>query len=170
MVVSDLFSVAGVLKILETVFIFIALLLHRHGDNGEYIFFSTTGLKLESNDPNIDAENLGNSTLVTFMVINIALILTYILDGMENIHTTILEPLWNFLGACMFAGSGAVAIITWQGAQEVDTSSGMTETEFSRNVSAALAMAGICIFVGALYLVDTVVAFVNRRRGEYYED
>ena len=29
MVVSDLFSVAGVLKILETIFIFIALLLHR---------------------------------------------------------------------------------------------------------------------------------------------
>ena len=39
--------------------------------------------------------------------------------------------------------------IIWFGLiQLVDTSAGMTETEFYRNVTAALALAGICITIG----------------------
>ena len=63
----------------------------RHGDNGNYLFFSTTALKLSNTDTNIDAENLGNSTLVTFLVINIVLIIGYIIDGTEYIQQSILE-------------------------------------------------------------------------------
>ncbi|XP_023325305.1 uncharacterized protein LOC111699014 [Eurytemora carolleeae] len=164
MAVNDLCSVSGILKLLQSVLIFITLLVHRHGDNGYYLFFATTGLKLGNKDPNIDYENLGNSTLVSFMIINLVLILGYVLDGPEAIHASLLEPVWNLLGACMFVASGAVTIITWQNEKMVDTSAGMTETEFYRNVTAALAMAGLCITVGALYLVDFIFGWVTRSR------
>jgi hypothetical protein len=36
-------------------------------------------------------ENLGNSTLVTFMIINLVLLLGYLMDGREAIQATILE-------------------------------------------------------------------------------
>jgi hypothetical protein len=38
-----------------------------------------------------DVENLGNSTLVSFMVINLVLLLGYFMDGREAIQATILE-------------------------------------------------------------------------------
>lgn len=63
----------------------------RHGDNGNYLYFATTGLKLNYQDENIDVENLGNSTLVTFMVITLVLLVGYIIDGVEVIQDSILE-------------------------------------------------------------------------------
>ena len=63
----------------------------RHGDNGHYLYFATTGLKLNYQDENIDAENLGNSTLVTFMVITCVLLVGYVIDGVDIIQSTILE-------------------------------------------------------------------------------
>ena len=63
----------------------------RHGDNGNYLYFSTTALKLSNSDPNIDAENLGNSTLVAYLVISLVLIIGYIVDGREFIQESILE-------------------------------------------------------------------------------
>jgi hypothetical protein len=39
----------------------------------------------------LDVENLGNSTLVSFMVINLVLLLGYFMDGREAIQSTILE-------------------------------------------------------------------------------
>ena len=53
--------------------------------------FATTGLKLNYQDENIDVENLGNSTLVTFMVITLVLLVGYIIDGVEVIQDSILE-------------------------------------------------------------------------------
>merc|ERR1711988_1833333 len=61
-------SFSGWLKLLELIFTFITLIIHRHGDYGNYLFFATTALKLGNTDPNIDMENLGNSTLVTFTI------------------------------------------------------------------------------------------------------
>ena len=66
-------------------------LFFRHGDNGHYLFFSTTALKLSNTDNNIDVENLGNSTLVTFMIIPLILIIGYVIDGKEFIQESILE-------------------------------------------------------------------------------
>lgn len=63
----------------------------RHGDNGNYLYFSTTALKLSNSDSNIDAENLGNSTLVAYLVISLVLIIGYIVDGREFIQESILE-------------------------------------------------------------------------------
>jgi hypothetical protein len=164
MAVNDLCSLSGILKLLQTLLIFITLIIHRHGDNGYYLFFSTTSLKLSNSDPNLDAENLGNSTLVSFMIINIVIIIGYILDGREAIQSSILEPICNLLGAFMFVGTGAVTILTWQDEQMVDTSAGMTETEFYRNVTAALAMAGLSIIIGILYLIDALASYVMGRR------
>ena len=69
----------------------IKIKLFRHGDNGNYLFFSTTALKLSNTDTNIDVENLGNSTLVTFMIIPLILIIGYVIDGKEYIQESILE-------------------------------------------------------------------------------
>merc|ERR1712077_183422 len=109
--VGEIFrSFSGWLKLLELIFTFITLIIHRHGDHGHYLFFATTGLKLSNTD------------LVTYMVISGVLILGYVIDGREYIQESILETVWNFLGAIMFIGSGACAIITWNGQERIKTS------------------------------------------------
>merc|ERR1712080_303773 len=150
---SDMCSLPGILKICEMVSIFITLLIHRHGDNGEYMFFATTGSKLDSGDENIDAKNLGNSVLVTYMVISIVLTIGYVLDGREAIQSTILEIIWNFLAILMFLGAGCMAIITWQEEfSSYDASSDASkfngQAEFQRNAQSAMAMGSLCIITG----------------------
>merc|ERR1712107_863116 len=155
-------SCSGWLKIVELVFTFITLLLHRHGDNGYYVFFSTTALKLGNTDTNIDMENLGNSTLVTF--INIVLIIGYIIDGREYIQQSILEPIWSLVAVFMFIGSGVCAIITWKDEtmSKASSSAALTEYEYNRNTDAALTMGAFCIIIGLVYIIDTILSSLNK--------
>lgn len=120
---GEAFSMSGILKILESVLVFVTLLIHRHGDNGKYIFFATArdrlkfvstifpdrwraatppellrldrvGFFLRQNDPDrqaIDAENLGNGTLVTYAIISPVLLACYVLDGRYAIQSMFLE-------------------------------------------------------------------------------
>ena len=64
----------------------------------------------------------------------------------------------------MFFGSGSLAIMTWQGeeALKVSSSTSLTEFEYHRNISSALAMGSMCIIIGLIYLVDLVVSWRNR--------
>ena len=64
----------------------IKIKLFRHGDNGNYLFFSTTALKLSNTDTNIDVENLGNSTLVTFMIITMIVKLLNLRVESQSFH------------------------------------------------------------------------------------
>ena len=85
----------------KNIFRFLKVLINiffcRHGDNGHYLFFSTTALKLSNTDTNIDVENLGNSTLVTFLLIPLVLILGYVIDGREYVQQSILEVTSEFI-------------------------------------------------------------------------
>ena len=64
----------------------------------------------------------------------------------------------------MFFGSGSMAIITWQAeeALKVSSSTSLTEFEYHRNISSALAMGAMCIIIGLIYLVDLGVSWRNR--------
>ena len=110
---SEIFSFSGILKILEIVFGFIALIIHRYGDYGKMIFFGTTNNKLQQvyqkicyhqcltlaqvliskfqNDDAIDAENLGNGVLVAYIVISSVLLVAYVIDGRYTIQSFFLE-------------------------------------------------------------------------------
>jgi hypothetical protein len=39
---GEVFTLSGILKLLETALLFTALMVHRHGDHGKYVFFGTT--------------------------------------------------------------------------------------------------------------------------------
>ena len=45
--VGEAFSFSGILKIVEIVLLLIAIILHRHGDSGGYIFFGTADQQLQ---------------------------------------------------------------------------------------------------------------------------
>merc|ERR1711988_1375070 len=158
-------SFSGWLKLLELIFSFITLIIHRHGDFGNYLFFATTALKLSNTDSNIDMENLGNSTLVTFTVIS-CLIIGYVIDGREYVQGSILEPVWNLVGTFMFMVTGVCAIMTWSKEERIKTSgaTSLSETEYNRNVDGGLAMGAMCIIIALIYAVDTLWSFIVRKR------
>jgi hypothetical protein len=46
--VGEALSVSGILKVLEFILLFCAVILHRHGDNGKYIFFGTSAVQMKA--------------------------------------------------------------------------------------------------------------------------
>ena len=38
---GDALSCGGILKIIESLLLFVTIIIHRHGDNGRYLFFAT---------------------------------------------------------------------------------------------------------------------------------
>ena len=44
---GDAFHFSGILKIIEIVFLFITIIIHRYGDNGTYLFFATAGEQIQ---------------------------------------------------------------------------------------------------------------------------
>jgi len=66
----------------------------------------------------------------------------------------------------MFMAAGSCCIITWQNENmsKASKSSTLTELEYNRNVNAALGMGAMCIIIGLVYFIDTIVSFYNRKR------
>ena len=44
---GDAFHFSGILKIVEIVLLFITIIIHRHGDNGRYLFFATAAEQIQ---------------------------------------------------------------------------------------------------------------------------
>ena len=117
-------------------------------------------------------ENLGNSTLVTFMVITLVLLVGYIIDGVDAIQDSILEvnsiltlhiltsyfsqPIWTLLGCLMFLASGIMVILTWSTEDYVSTSTSSTEIEYTRNSRAAMGLGALCIITSLIFLTDFI--------------
>lgn len=162
---GEVCSFSGILKIIEIVLVFITIVLHRHGDNGRYIFFATSNEQLQYNSSNrgaINMENLGNGTLVTFLIITPVLLICYVLDGQYEIQKMFLEWIWNLVGACCFLGIGVKSAYVWTAAKGADTFTSWDD--YARNYDAALTMAAFCIISGIVYFVDFVVAYLARKR------
>ncbi len=45
---GEALSVSGILKVLETILLFTTVIIHRHGDNGKYLFFGTTAVQMKA--------------------------------------------------------------------------------------------------------------------------
>ena len=45
---GEALSLSGILKVVEFIILFIAAILHRHGDNGKYIFFGTSAIQMKA--------------------------------------------------------------------------------------------------------------------------
>merc|ERR1711971_87900 len=163
-------TLSGWLKLSEAATIFISLILHRHGDNGNYLYFATTGLKLNYQDENIDVENLGNSTLVTFMVITLVLLVGYIIDGVDAIQDSILEPIWTLLGCLMFLASGIMVILTWSTEDYVSTSTSSAEIEYTRSSRAAMGLGALCIITSLIFLTDFIWVMCQRGKRQPLDD
>jgi hypothetical protein len=166
---SELLSLPGFLKITEIVLLLVAVIIHRHGNNGGYIFFGSTEYQLQTGMGNngageLEAENLGNGALVSFLIISSVLLISYVLDGRAAVQRLFIEWFWNLLGFCMLVGAGCRAIVTWHDfGNSPDTSANLTGI-FSKNSDAALTMAAFCILAGLVYLVDFFVAYSQRKR------
>ncbi len=87
----EICSASGVLKVVESALVFAMILVHRFGDNGEYVFFGTTAHFMVQGDPLKDTENLGNGCLITWAIICPTLLISYCLDGRHAVQSLFLE-------------------------------------------------------------------------------
>jgi hypothetical protein len=45
---GEALSLSGILKVVEFILLFCATILHRHGDNGKYLFFGTSAVQMKA--------------------------------------------------------------------------------------------------------------------------
>ena len=113
---AEIFSASGILKVLEVLISFIAIMIHRYGDYGRAIFFGTSSEVLAQvksyyftdqngieiivtalqNDPGTDAENLGNGVLVAYLIISAVLLVAYVIDTRYVVQSFFLESVSKF--------------------------------------------------------------------------
>lgn len=162
---GDALSCAGILKIIETLLLFVTIIIHRHGDNGRYLFFATAMEQIQYNSSDrvaLNMENMGNGFVVSFLIITPVLLVCYVLDGPEQIQQFFMEWLWNLVGSCGLIATGIKSAMIWTAAKAGDDESGTSD--YARNYAAALTMAAFCILAGLVYFVDFIIAFRAKRR------
>lgn len=165
---GEAFHFSGILKIIEIVLLLITIIIHRRGDNGNYLFFATAAEQIQYNSSDrvgLNMENVGNGFVVSFLIISPVLLLCYLLDGQEQVQQFFLEWIWNLVAACGFIALGAKSAMIWTAAKAGDDQAGTDD--YARNYDAALTMAAFCILAGIVYFVDFVVAFAMRGRNRY---
>ncbi|TRY67787.1 hypothetical protein TCAL_02928 [Tigriopus californicus] len=162
-------SLSGIFKILEVAIVFSAIMVHRYGANGSYLFFGTSTDQMSAGDEGMDVENIGNAALVTFSVISSVLWIGYVMDSRFIIQRFFLEPFWNFLATCMFMGVGVKTLIVWAKAKSEDTQ--ITSDSYYATYGAGLALGSLCVIASIVYSIDFCISVSARnklRADDYY--
>lgn len=103
-------KISWMLKILEILFIFTCLMLHRIGDQTYPVFFGASDLVLHSDDVTYpmeaDAEILGAGTLMAFAIITPMILIAYAMDGQKKVQSTYMDAIFCFVGAATLIAAG----------------------------------------------------------------
>jgi len=164
----EAFSCSGILKILEVIISFTIVMIHRLGAGGSYLFFSNPYGQLQNNDQTraLDRENLGNGACVTFLIIPLVLLSSYVLDGRYEIQKTFLEWVWNLIGCAMYLGAGIKTVQVWTAyeADEAALSNGLYNDYTENAFAMGKAMGGLCLLNSLVFFVDFIMAYITKRR------
>jgi hypothetical protein len=167
---GDICTFSAIMKIIQFIFVFVLILIHRRGgEDSTYVFFGTVAISLGKGDDGLDLENLGNGALMTWAIITPILFAAYLIDGIDYIQNLFLESLWNFIAACCFFGLGVRTVYVWSVGKSEDQFVG--NLDYANNYGAGLAMGSLSLIIAILYSVDFFASCRARgriRRAEEY--
>ncbi|XP_055703963.1 protein snakeskin [Phlebotomus papatasi] len=141
------------LKVFKLVLNIVILILYRTGYGGDFLGVGGTWNLNEEKSP--DAEIVASGVIVGFMIYTSVQLITYAF-GTTAHKRELSDTIMNVVGTFMWVAVGGTALHYWHGY--------MPDHDFlhvATERQVGLAMGALCIISGALYLVDTVLAFVH---------
>ncbi|XP_067007326.1 protein snakeskin [Anabrus simplex] len=145
------------IKVLKLIMNLIILVLYRVGYDGRFLGVGGTWNLNEEKNP--DAEIVASGVLVGFFIYTLVVLISYCFGTTEQ-KKTLVEIIMNFVGTFMFIAVGGTALHYWHGYQ-----SEHKYTHVSEERQVGLAVGSLCVLSGAVYLLDTILAFIHYSQG-----
>lgn len=141
------------LKVFKLIINLVIILLYRFGYVGD--FLGVGGTWNMNEEKSADAEIIASGVFVGFFVYTGVQLMTY-LFGTTAHKRELSDTIMNVVGAFLWVSVGATAIHYWQGyIGDHDQIVVVPER------TVGLVLGSLCILEGALYVVDSVLAFIH---------
>jgi len=145
-------------KVFKLVLNVIILILYRFGYGGDFLGIGGTWNLNEEKSP--DAEIIASGVYVGFLIYTCVQLFTY-LFGTTKHKRELSDTIMNVVGVLLWLGVAGTALHYWHGYQPVHD---FTAAASERMVG--LIMGYLTLLVAALYLADSVLAFLHYAKSE----
>ncbi|XP_055856473.1 protein snakeskin [Episyrphus balteatus] len=146
------------IKCAKLVLNLIIIILYRIGDGGEFLGIGGTWNLNEEKSP--DCEIVASGVFVGFFIYTAVHLIAYSF-GTTKHKRELSDTIMNVVGTFMWIAVGGTALHYWKGYM---SDQGFLYVASERQVG--IAMGSLCVITGALYLADTVLAFVHFAKGD----
>jgi len=141
------------LKITKLALCTLIIILYRVGDHGG--FLGVGGTWNLNEEKNADAEIVASGVFVGSFIYTAVSLIGYIFAVGDHKHT-FTDVIMNIINTFMWLAVGATALHYWHGYQ-----SEYKYLHVSSERQVGLALGSLCVFSGALYLLDSVCAVIH---------
>ncbi|XP_022900325.1 protein snakeskin [Onthophagus taurus] len=142
-----------IIKVLKLVLNLIILVLYRTGYGGQFLGVGGTWNLNEEKNP--DTEIVASGVFVGFFIYTAVSLFSYCFATGDHKHTFV-DIVMNIVGIFMWLAVGSAALHYWHGY--------MAEHRFlyvSTERQVGLALGSLCIIMGAIYILDSVLSSIH---------
>eukprot|EP00088_Acartia_fossae_P013957 TRINITY_DN17402_c0_g1_i1.p1 TRINITY_DN17402_c0_g1~~TRINITY_DN17402_c0_g1_i1.p1 ORF type:complete len:171 (+),score=24.81 TRINITY_DN17402_c0_g1_i1:30-542(+) len=164
---SALCEVSSLFKVLESFGVFVAVVLHRIGNQGSQVWFGTTDFEMNyKNTPNeTDAEIIGSGILACMGIVTPSILLSYLIEGRDRVQVTVLDCAFNFIAGALLMTAGGMCCYTYNSVFALSGPPTIANLNISRNSQqVAAAMGVMCLSMSLVYIADFFWCLVQRAR------
>ncbi|XP_050067581.1 protein snakeskin [Anopheles maculipalpis] len=141
------------IKVFKVVINIVVLIIYRTGYGGDFLGIGGTWNLNEEKSP--DAEIVASGVFVGFIIYTGVQLITFGFGTTKHKYE-LSDTIMNVVGTFMWVAVGGTALHYWHGY--------LAEHDFENITSertAGLALGALCVINGALYLADSVLAFIH---------
>ncbi|KAI5723480.1 hypothetical protein M8J76_006820 [Diaphorina citri] len=142
-----------IIKVVKVILNIIILILYRTGYGGQFLGVGGTWNLNEEKNP--DVEIIASGVFVGYFVYTTVILISYGF-GTTQQKKTLVDIIMNFIAIFLWIAVGGIALHYWIGYQNEHHYQQVTS---ERGIGITLGI--LCIFSGALYLIDTVLSFIH---------
>merc|ERR1711892_836500 len=158
-------STSGMIKAFECFAVFICVVIHRIGNQGDQEWFGTADFEMsfKSAKSEVDAEIIGCGILTCMCIVSISILASYLLEGREKIQSTVMDAAFSFIAATLLIACGGMACFTYNSVFALSGPPIVANMNISRNSQQVAGALGVmCIVTGLLYLADFFYLVIQR--------
>merc|ERR1711872_163764 len=167
---ADIFETSSLFKVVETLGVFVCLVIHRIGNQGSQVWFGTADFDMnyKSVPTETDAEIIGCGMLTCMAIVTPVILVSYVLEGRDKIQSTVMDCAFCFMAGILLMCAGGMACHTYNSVFALSGPPTVANLNINRNsMQVAIAMGVTCIVTSLIYLADFCWCLIQRSQFLY---